>query len=200
MRDFRLASTAGNQAPAPTSSLVHPQNYPHYLHDEPFLVRAVHRLVVYNRTRSKAAPFLAEGVAVADRPEQASRGDAVITMLSDDAAVASVVFNEGGILGALRPGSAHLSMSTIRPDLSDRLDEAHAKARHVYLSAPVFGRPDAAAAATLFIISAGNAEAIARHQVLFDVLGQRTLRRRGRRGRPAAPWHGPRPTGRRDRV
>jgi 3-hydroxyisobutyrate dehydrogenase-like beta-hydroxyacid dehydrogenase len=139
------------------------------------LHRAGHRLVVYNRSHEKTEPFRAKGVAVAGRPEEACRGDAVITMLSDDAAAASVVFENGGILGALRPGAAHLSMSTISPELSDRLTQAHAQARQVYLAAPVFGRPEAAAAAKLFIIAAGDGAAIERHRALFDAMGQRTF-------------------------
>ena len=43
------------------------------------------------------------------------------------------------------------------------------------MAAPVFGRPDAAAAAKLFIVAAGKSEAVARCQPLFDALGQRTF-------------------------
>lgn len=139
------------------------------------LLKAGHRVTVYNRTRSKAEALAAEGAQVADRPDQACRGEAVITMLSDDEAVQDVVFGSGNILAALGRGKAHISMSTISPALSDRLAEAHGKAGQIYIAAPVFGRPEAAAAAKLFIVAAGDASAIARYQVLFDAMGQRTF-------------------------
>ncbi len=137
------------------------------------LLKAGHRVIVYNRTRSRAEALAADSAEVADRPAQCCRGEAVITMLSDDAAVESVVFGEGNILAALAPGKAHISMSTISVALSDRLAEAHANAGQIYVAAPVFGRPEAAAAAKLFIIVAGHEGPIARYRPLFDAMGQR---------------------------
>lgn len=137
------------------------------------LLKAGHRVVAYNRTRSKAEALAAEGVEVADRPDQCCRGEVVITMLSDDAAVEAVVFGDAGILASLAPGRAHISMSTISVQLSDRLTEAHTNAGQIYLAAPVFGRPEAAEAAKLFIIVAGHEGPIARYRPLFDTMGQR---------------------------
>jgi 3-hydroxyisobutyrate dehydrogenase-like beta-hydroxyacid dehydrogenase len=58
--------------------------------------------------------------------------------------------------------------------LSEKLTEAHAKAGQRYVAAPVFGRPDAAAAAKLFVAAAGEAQALKDVAPLFDVIGQRT--------------------------
>jgi 3-hydroxyisobutyrate dehydrogenase-like beta-hydroxyacid dehydrogenase len=44
------------------------------------------------------------------------------------------------------------------------------------VSAPVFGRPDAAAAAKLYIVAAGPEPALERCQPIFDATGQRTFR------------------------
>jgi 3-hydroxyisobutyrate dehydrogenase-like beta-hydroxyacid dehydrogenase len=60
------------------------------------LLKAGHRVTVHNRTRAKAAALVGEGALLADRPEDACRGDAVITMLADDAAVEETVFGSGG--------------------------------------------------------------------------------------------------------
>jgi 3-hydroxyisobutyrate dehydrogenase-like beta-hydroxyacid dehydrogenase len=139
------------------------------------LLKAGHRVVAYNRTRSKAEALAAEGAAIADRPADACRGEVVITMLADDRAVEGAVFGDENILAALAPGKAHISMSTISVALSQRLAEAHAKAGQTYLAAPVFGRPEAAEAAKLFVVAGGAPEAIARYQPLFDALGQRTF-------------------------
>jgi 3-hydroxyisobutyrate dehydrogenase-like beta-hydroxyacid dehydrogenase len=139
------------------------------------LLKAGHRLIVYNRTRSRAETLAAEGAAMADRPADACRGDAVITMLADDQAVESVIFGADNILAALAPGKAHISMSTISVALSQRLAEVHGRAGQTYLAAPVFGRPDVAAAGKLFVVAGGAADAVARHQTLFDAIGQRTF-------------------------
>jgi 3-hydroxyisobutyrate dehydrogenase-like beta-hydroxyacid dehydrogenase len=83
--------------------------------------------------------------------------------------------SEGGALNALGRNAIHISMSTISVALSDRLAEAHGKAGQGYVAAPVFGRPEAAAAARLFIIAAGADGTIARCQPLFDAMGQQTF-------------------------
>jgi 3-hydroxyisobutyrate dehydrogenase-like beta-hydroxyacid dehydrogenase len=139
------------------------------------LLKAGHHVIAYNRTRSKAEELAAEGAEVAETPSAACRGEAVLTMLADDRAVEGVVLGDDGILAALGPSKAHISMSTISVALSERLAEAHGKAGQVYLAAPVFGRPDVAAAGKLFVVAAGAADAIARHQALFDAVGQRTF-------------------------
>jgi 3-hydroxyisobutyrate dehydrogenase-like beta-hydroxyacid dehydrogenase len=139
------------------------------------LIKAGHTVIAYNRTRDKAEALQREGAQVAERPAEAARSAAVITMLADDEAVEAVTFGPDGILAALPPGAIHISMSTISVALSERLAAAHAKAGQGYVAAPVFGRPEAAAAAKLFIVAAGAAKAVATCQPLFDALGQKTF-------------------------
>jgi 3-hydroxyisobutyrate dehydrogenase-like beta-hydroxyacid dehydrogenase len=139
------------------------------------LLKAGHRLTVYNRTRSKAEALAREGAQIADKVADACRGDVLITMVADDAAVEQVVFGDGGALSALGRNAIHLSMSTISVALSDRLAEAHGKAGQGYIAAPVFGRPEAAAAAKLFIVAAGTDALLARCHQLFDAMGQETF-------------------------
>jgi len=137
------------------------------------LLKAGFELTVHNRTAQKAEPHLAQGAVLAQTPADAARGDVVITMLADDAVVEAVVFGKDGILAALKPGGIHISMSTISVALAERLARAHADQGQGYLSAPVFGRPDAAAAAKLFVVAAGPSELVRSCQPLFDALGQR---------------------------
>jgi 3-hydroxyisobutyrate dehydrogenase-like beta-hydroxyacid dehydrogenase len=139
------------------------------------LLKAGHHVTLYNRTRAKAEPLVAAGARVVDKPSAACGGDVLITMLADDHAVETVVFGQEGVVAALPPKAIHVSMSTISVALSDRLAEAHARAGQGYVAAPVFGRPEAAAAAQLFIIAAGGDEAIRRCQPLFDAIGQKTF-------------------------
>ena len=86
-----------------------------------------------------------------------------------------VAFGENGILASLAPGATHVSSSTISVALSERLAAAHADAGQRYAAAPVFGRPEAAAAAKLFVITAGAPEVLDALSALFDAIGQRTF-------------------------
>jgi 3-hydroxyisobutyrate dehydrogenase-like beta-hydroxyacid dehydrogenase len=139
------------------------------------LLAAGHTLTVYNRSAAKTESLVSKGATLAPTPGEAARGEVVITMLADDHAVEQAVFSDGGILAALPRGGIHASMSTISFALAERLAEAHRDKGQEFVAAPVFGRPDAAAAAKLFIVAAGKSEAIARCQPLFDVIGQRTF-------------------------
>jgi 3-hydroxyisobutyrate dehydrogenase-like beta-hydroxyacid dehydrogenase len=139
------------------------------------LVHAGHEVTIYNRTRSKAQALVERGARAAARVADACQGDAVITMLADDAAVEEVVFGEQSVIGSLRKGAMHVSMSTISVALSERLAAAHANVGQRYLAAPVFGRPDAAAAAKLFIVAAGAPEALEACAPLFEAMGQKTI-------------------------
>ncbi|WP_414463024.1 NAD(P)-dependent oxidoreductase [Hyphomicrobium sp. DY-1] len=139
------------------------------------LLKAGYDVTVYNRTRAKAEALASQGAKVASTPGEAATGDAVFTMLADDTAVASVVFDDGGILASMNRKAVHISLSTISTALSKGLAEAHAKAGQRYVAAPVLGRPDAAAAAKIFIVAAGAADAVKAVTPLFDVIGQRTF-------------------------
>ena len=102
-------------------------------------------------------------------------GDAVMTMLADDNAVERVVFGDGGVISSLPAGAIHISSSTISVALSERLAAAHAKAGQRFVAAPVFGRPDVAAAGQLFVVAAGAPDAVEAAAPLFDAIGQKTF-------------------------
>jgi 3-hydroxyisobutyrate dehydrogenase-like beta-hydroxyacid dehydrogenase len=139
------------------------------------LLKAGHHVTVYNRTPEKAAALIAQGAKAAARVAEACRGEAVITMLSNDEAVEDVAFGKDGIVHSLPTGAMHVSSSTIGVALSEKLAQAHAKAGQRYVAAPVFGRPDAAAAGKLFIIAAGELAAVKAAGPLFEAMGQKTF-------------------------
>jgi 3-hydroxyisobutyrate dehydrogenase-like beta-hydroxyacid dehydrogenase len=139
------------------------------------LVKAGHTLTVWNRSPAKAAPLAELGAKVARDVSETARGDAVITMLADDHALEEAAFGARGIVDTLGKGALHISSSTISVALSERLTEAHAGKGQHFVSAPVFGRPEAAAAAKLFIAAAGPVDALKSAQPLFDVMGQKTF-------------------------
>jgi 3-hydroxyisobutyrate dehydrogenase-like beta-hydroxyacid dehydrogenase len=140
------------------------------------LIKAGHTLAVYNKTRSRAEALQPLGATVARTPGEAASGaEALITMVANDGAVEDVIFGHGNVIESLPAGAVHISMSTMGVALSHRLLAAHRERHQYYIAAPVFGRPDAAAAAKLFIVAAGSAEQIARCQSLFDAMGQKTF-------------------------
>lgn len=137
----------------------------------PNLVKAGHQVKVWNRNLDAIAEI--EGVTVLTSPAAAFENDAAITMLSDDTAVRSVIIDSGALASA-RKDCVHVMMATISPALADELHELHQSAGIAYVAAPVFGVPAVAAKGELNILAAGNAEAVATVQPIFDVLGQKT--------------------------
>jgi 3-hydroxyisobutyrate dehydrogenase-like beta-hydroxyacid dehydrogenase len=140
------------------------------------LIKAGHQLTVYNRTRQRAESLESLGARVVASPaEAASAAEVLITMLADDGAVEDVLLGHDGAMGALPPGAVHVGMSTISVQLSRRLVAEHQAKQQHYIAAPVFGRPDAAAAGKLFIVVAGPSSQIERCRGLFDRMGQKTF-------------------------
>jgi 3-hydroxyisobutyrate dehydrogenase-like beta-hydroxyacid dehydrogenase len=138
------------------------------------LVKAGHDVTVFNRSPGKSSVLIDLGAHEAANAAEACTGEAVITMLANDDAASDVAWGAGGMIAHLRKGAVHISMSTISVALSKRLTQAHALAGQRYVAAPVFGRPDMAAAAKLFIVAAGDPAAVADCKPLFEVLGQKT--------------------------
>ena len=121
------------------------------------LLRAGYGLRVYNRTAAKAAALKARGAAVvAGSAEVAAPGGIVFTMLSDDRAVKEVCLAAGSFVEKLGAGGVHVSLSTIAPATARRLAEHHARHKVEYVAAPVFGRPEAAAAKRLWVVASGG--------------------------------------------
>ncbi|MGD0932342.1 MAG: NAD(P)-dependent oxidoreductase [Candidatus Korobacteraceae bacterium] len=140
------------------------------------LVRAGHELTLWNRTPAKAEALKAEGAKVAQSAgEAAKHAEVVITMLADDHAVEAAVLHAGGVLENLARGATHISMSTISVVLSGRLAEEHGKRGQHYITAPVFGRPEAAAAGKLFVATAGEKATVEQCKPILEVLGQRVF-------------------------
>ncbi|BBX00345.1 3-hydroxyisobutyrate dehydrogenase [Mycolicibacterium moriokaense] len=139
------------------------------------LVEAGHDVAAYNRSQHKVAVLVQKGARAARTVAEASGGDVVITMLADDAAVEAVTFGVDGIIASLPSGATHVSSSTISVALAERLTDAHAAAGQRFVAAPVFGRPEAAAAAKLFVVAAGEPAAVQALSPVFDAIGQRTF-------------------------
>ncbi len=134
---------------------------------------AGHSLTVYNRTQSKAEPLVAKGARLAQTPGDAARdAEVVFTMLSDDQAMEEVLFAEDSLLEALKPGAIHVSSSTISVSLAEFLTESHAESGQGFVSAPVFGRPEAAQAKQLWVLAAGAKADVERCRPLLEAIGR----------------------------
>jgi 3-hydroxyisobutyrate dehydrogenase-like beta-hydroxyacid dehydrogenase len=138
------------------------------------LVEAGHQLRVWNRSPPKAEELGRKGAEVVGEPREAFR-EVLISMLADDTAVREVILGSGMLDRAPR-GGIHVNMATISVALTEELTEEHRRRGLHYIAAPVFGRPEAAAARQLNIVAAGDGTALDRVQPLLDAMGQRTWR------------------------
>jgi 3-hydroxyisobutyrate dehydrogenase-like beta-hydroxyacid dehydrogenase len=139
------------------------------------LLKVGHDVTVYNRTPAKAEALMSLGAKAAGNVAETCRGDAVITMLANDEAVESVVLGSDGVIANLAPGALHISSSTISVALSERLTDEHARKGQRFVAAPVFGRPDVAAAGRLFVVAGGDTAAVEAAIPLLETIGQRTF-------------------------
>jgi 3-hydroxyisobutyrate dehydrogenase-like beta-hydroxyacid dehydrogenase len=139
------------------------------------LLRAGHRVTVFNRTRARAEKLRTDGAHVAASIAKACRGEAVLTMLADDAAVEATALGRDGILQSLPEGGIHVSLSTISVALSDKLTTEHQQAGQTFVAAPVFGRPEAAESGKLAVVAAGPRQTVEKCKPLFDAMGPKLL-------------------------
>ncbi len=139
------------------------------------LLRAGHDVTVFNRSPGRSSSLVALGAHEATSIAAACNAEAVITMLADDNAASDIALGDGGLIARLPKGAIHVSMSTISVALSKRLAQAHAQAGQRNVAAPVFGRPDMAAAAKLYIVTAGDPATIDVCQPLFRAMGQKSF-------------------------
>ncbi len=140
------------------------------------VLKAGHDLAVWNRSPEKAEPLARRGAKRARTPREAAEGrEIVLSMLADDSALASVLAGDDGLIAGLAAGALHVSMSTIAVATADEVAARHAGRGQHYVSAPVFGRPDAAAAAKLFVVAGGDNSDIARARPVLEAVGQRVF-------------------------
>jgi 3-hydroxyisobutyrate dehydrogenase len=137
------------------------------------LLRAGFPVTVWNRTRERMEPFLAEGAHAADDPASLARGsDLVIVCVSDTPDVEQVVLGAGGVLEGARPGTLVVDMSTISPEVTRAVAGRLAEAGVHYLDAPVSGGSEGAARGRLAIMVGGDSDQVARAMPAFQAMGK----------------------------
>lgn len=131
------------------------------------LAAAGHVVKAWNRSGAHV-----DGVSMVETPTQAFQTDMVLTMLSDDAAIRSVLLDKD-VLDQAKPGLVHVVSSTISVAFARELMKHHRAARIEYVAAPVLGRPDAAAKGELNILAAGSPAALDKVRPALEVIGKR---------------------------
>lgn len=132
-----------------------------------------HRVLVWNRSPEPVAALVAKGAQAAAKPSDVTRSDFLVSMLANDAAVRSVILDQG-VLDAAPAGLIHINLATVSVAFAQELAAEHGKRHLGYIAAPVFGRPDAAAEGKLNVVVAGDGATISRAQPLLSALGQKT--------------------------
>jgi 3-hydroxyisobutyrate dehydrogenase-like beta-hydroxyacid dehydrogenase len=140
------------------------------------MLDAGHEVTAYNRTPEKLKDLAAAGAKVAKSiAEAASFGDAVFTMLTDDAAVEQVVTQKGGILESLPTNSIHVCSGTHGVGIIRKLTAAHRDKGQSLVTAPILGRPEQVLAGSVGVVVSGPKDAIERCTPLFAAIGRRTF-------------------------
>ena len=139
------------------------------------LAKAGYSVRAWNRSRAKAEPLAASGIAVCDNPVEAVTGaQFVITMLTDGAAVADVLFAQGAA-NAMQEGAILIDMSSIRPDQARDHHSRLAQMVIAQIDAPVSGGTRAAEAGTLAIMAGGDADTFALAKPVLEAMGRPVL-------------------------
>jgi 3-hydroxyisobutyrate dehydrogenase-like beta-hydroxyacid dehydrogenase len=132
-----------------------------------------HQVLVWDRNPEHVAARRPDGAQGTARLADLATCDVVVSSVSDDDALRSVVLGAGGLENVLAAGATHISMSTISPALSHHLAEVHRRHGQDYVAAPVLGNPDAVRSRKLFVLASGPAAAVERVRPLLERLGQR---------------------------
>ena len=132
-----------------------------------------HKVRVWNRSPEAVQELVAKGAEAADHPAALAKSDFLLSMLANDTATRDVIVNQG-VLDAARPGLIHINLATVSVALAKEFAELHRERKIGYIAAPVFGRPDAAAAGKLNVVVAGDPAVVAKAQPILDAIGQKS--------------------------
>jgi 3-hydroxyisobutyrate dehydrogenase len=140
------------------------------------LLNTGHKVIVYNRTKTKAESLKNLGAIVADTPKDLAQDcDLVITIVKDADAVESVSFDKNGIIYGKHVGLAVADMSTIEPTSSKKIAKKFLENGIQMIDTPVMGGPNLAIKGELVVMVGGNKEAYEKYKSVFDHIGNKTF-------------------------
>jgi 3-hydroxyisobutyrate dehydrogenase-like beta-hydroxyacid dehydrogenase len=140
------------------------------------LLKAGHKLTVYNRTVGKAELLKRAGAQVASTPAAAAKDTAfIIIIVTDSAAVEEIVLGKDGILGTIASGAIVIDSSTISPVVSRKLACHVAGQGASWLDAAVTGSKHGAEKGELTFMVGGDRQTFERALPILQVLGKRHI-------------------------
>jgi 3-hydroxyisobutyrate dehydrogenase len=140
------------------------------------LIKAGFALTVFDRDAERAGPLAKLGARAAASPAEVARAsETLITMLPETPDVKAVLFEAGGVAGALRPGSVFIDMSTISASASVEFARRLRERSIEMLDAPVSGGEPGAQAARLSIMVGGEKTVFERCLPLFQAMGNNVV-------------------------
>ena len=140
------------------------------------LLKAGHKLTVYNRSSGKTEPLRQAGALVASTPAAAAKGaDFVILIVTDSAAVEEVVLGKDGILGTVASGAIVIDSSTISPAVSRKMACHVAGQGASWLDAAVTGSKHGAEKGELTFMVGGDRQTFERALPVLQVLGKKHI-------------------------
>jgi 3-hydroxyisobutyrate dehydrogenase-like beta-hydroxyacid dehydrogenase len=140
------------------------------------LLGAGHEVGVYNRTPEKMKALTDAGAKpMASIKAAATFGEAVFTMLTDDAAVADVVGRTGGIKESLPAGGVHICCGTHSVAAIEKLKALHAEAGQILIASPILGRPEVVTAGNATLLVGGPPEKVTHFRPLFAAIAGRVI-------------------------
>lgn len=138
------------------------------------LLEAGHKVTVYNRTASKAAPLVALGAKPAATPKECAKGnEIVISIVTDSPDVEAVMLGPDGAAHAAQENALFIDMSTIAPETARKVGQALKAKGIAFLDAPVTGGDVGAREGTLSILVGGEKADLERAREVFAVMGKR---------------------------
>jgi len=143
----------------------------------PRLLDAGHKVTGWNRSRDKAAPLIAAGMAWADTPRAvAQNSEIVFSIVTDAKAVRAVALGQDGIVAGLQRGGIYIDMSTIEPEESRAVAAEFAHTGSIMLDGPLSGSPVTVVAGLASIMIGGDEAAYERAKPALLAIGPKVMR------------------------
>ncbi|WP_445505617.1 NAD(P)-dependent oxidoreductase [Niallia sp. 03091] len=139
------------------------------------LIKAGFNVKIYNRTAAKGEELVKQGAVQAENlQELVETSDVIFTMVSDDAAVKSLYFDQN-LFGLADAGKIFIDMSTVSPKTSKELYNVAKKSAVSFLDAPVSGSVQPAKDGTLIVLVGGEEATYQQVKPLFEPMSKMSL-------------------------
>ena len=142
------------------------------------LMRAGHRVTVYNRTASKAHDWVRRngGHSAPTPREAAANADFVFSCVGNDDDLRSVTLGADGAFAGMAPGTVFVDHTTTSADVARELGAAARERGLFFLDAPVSGGQAGAQNGTLTVMCGGDAQAFERAQPVIKAFARAVTR------------------------